>query len=200
LLDEIAALPTKEERRIARNDENTRQRIAAFVDKHGRLPKQKSKDRDEADLARQWAARRDRLCKDDPQMQAILDQYDKRPMRFEERYALVRDWAADQGRLPRQSDGEIFQAYETLRRSYYNIPEVKDLLSKYGRRPALPKMDIDRRLDQIEAFADEHDRLPTTAHSDEIQLARRWQNIKRRYGYLDRVVVLMERFPIQNRK
>ncbi len=200
LLDEIAALPTKNERRIAANDEKTRQRITAFVDKHGRLPKQKAEDRDERDLARQWSARRDRLCKDDPQMQAILDQYDKRPMKFEERYALVRDWAAEQGRLPRQADGDIFQYYETLRRSYYNVPEVKDLLNKYGRRPALPKTDIDARLDQIEAFANEHGRLPSTAHSDEIQLARRWQNIKRRYGLLERVTALMERFPIQNRR
>lgn len=133
-------------------------------------------------------------------MQAILDQYDKRPMKFEERYALVRDWAAEQGRLPRQADGDIFQYYETLRRSYYNVPEVKDLLNKYGRRPALPKTDIDARLDQIEAFANEHGRLPSTAHSDEIQLARRWQNIKRRYGLLERVTALMERFPIQNRR
>ena len=133
-------------------------------------------------------------------MQAILDQYDTRPMKFEERYALIRDWAAEHNRLPRKADGDIFQTYDTLRRSYYNVPEVQDLLKKYGARPSQPKNDIDARLDQIEAFANEHGRMPSTAHSDELQLARRWHNIKRRYGLLDRVVALMERFPIQNRK
>ena len=188
------------ERRTAMTDEKTKQRIVAFVDKHKRLPKQKAKNRDEATLARQWEARRNRLCKDDPMMQAILDQFDTRPKKFEDRYAFVRDWAAGHKRLPRRADGYVFQAYDYMRRSYYNVPEVKALLNKYGARPSIPKIDIGERLDQIEAFANEHDRLPTTAHSEEMLLGRRWQSIKRRYGNLDRVVALIERFPIQNRK
>ena len=200
LLAEIDALPSPGEQKQTRNDEWVRREIVRFTDLYHRLPKTKGGDKAETTLARLWASRRDRLCQDDPQMQAILDQYDRRPMKFKERYALVRDWAAVQGRLPSKTDGDIFQAYDTLRRSYYNVPEVKDLLNKYGRRPAKPKTDIDARLDQIEAFANEHGRLPSTAHSDELQLARRWHNIKRRYGLLDRVVALVERFPIQNKK
>ena len=200
LLAEVDALPSPGEQKQARNDEWVRREIVRFTDLHHRLPKTKGGNKTETTLARLWASRRDRLCQDDQQMQAILDQYDHRPMKFEKRYALVREWAAVQGRLPRKADGNIFHTYDTLRRSYYNVPEVKDLLNKYGRRPAQPKADIDARLDQIEAFANEHGRLPSTAHSDELQLARRWHNIKRRYCLLDRVVALAERFPIQNRK
>ena len=200
LLEEIDALPKAGEQKLARNDEWVRREIVAFTDLHHRLPKTKGDDKAETTLARLWASRRDRLCQEDPQMQAILDQYDTRPLKFEERYALVRDWAAEYERLPRKADGDIYQAYETLRRSYYNVPEVQDLLKKYGARPSQPKTDIDGRLDQIEAFANEHNRLPSTAHSNELQLARRWHQIKRRYGLLERVVALTERFPIQNRR
>lgn len=200
LLEEIDTLPKAGEQKQARNDEWVRREIVAFTDRHHRMPKTKAGDKAETTLARLWATRRDRLCQDDPQMQAILDQYDTRPLKFEERYALIRDWAAEHDRLPRKADGDIFHTYDTLRRSYYNVPEVQDLLKKYGAHPSQPKADIDARLDQIEAFANEHGRLPSTAHSDELQLARRWHNIKRRYGLLDRVVTLMERFPIQNRK
>ena len=200
ILAEINALPSSGEQKLSRNDEWVRREIVAFTDLHHRLPKTKNGDKAEITLARLWASRRDRLCQDDPQMQAILDQYDHRPMKFEARYALVRDWAAVQGRLPRQADGDIFQAYDTLRRSYCNMPEVKDLLNKYGRRPAQPKAATDARLDQIEAFANKHGCLQTKAHSDELQMARSWDNIKRRYGLLDRVVALVERFLIQNKK
>ena len=200
LLEEIDALPSAGEQKQARNDEWVRREIVAFTDKHHCMPKTNSKDKSEATLARLWASRRDRLCQENPQMQAILDQYDARPMKFEERYTLIRDWAVEHDRLPRKADGDIFQAYDTLRRSYYNVPEVQNLLKKYGARPAKPKTDIDARIDQIEAFANKYGRLPSTAHSDELQLARRWHNIKRRYGLLDRVVSLMDRFPIQNRK
>ena len=198
LLEDIDALPSAGEQKQARNDEWVRREIIAFTDLHHRMPKKRSGDNAEITLARLWASRRDRLCQDDPAMQAILDQYDNRPMKFEERYATVRDWAAEHDRLPRKADGGIFQTYETLRRCYYNVPEVQGLLRKYGARPAQPKIDIDARLNQIEAFAREHGRLPSTAHSDELQLARRWHNIKRRYGLLARVVALIERFPIQN--
>ena len=200
LLDEIEALPMPGEQKLSRNDAWVKKQIIAFTDRYHRMPKTRNADKAEVGLARLWSTRRDRMCKEDPQMQALLDQYDHRPMKFEKRYATIRDWASEHGRLPKKVDGDIFQIYDTLRRSYYNVPEVTDLLGKYGAHPTKPKTDIDARLDEIEAFADEHGRMPSTAHSSELRLARRWQNIKRRYGLLDRVVALIERFPIQNRK
>ena len=84
--------------------------------------------------------------------------------------------------------------------AYSNVPEVRDLLAKYGRRPPQPKIDVGAILGQTESFADWHGRLPSTSHSDEMKLAKHWQYVKRRYGNLDRVVELVERFPIQNRR
>ena len=199
LLDEIAALPTKSEQMVAKNDEKTRQRIIAFVEEHHRLPKFNA-GKEEKRLANNWAARRDRLCQDDPVMQAIADQYDVRPKNFESRYAIVRDWAAEHGRLPNRYDKDVFVHYKVLRDTYRNTPEVQDLLSKYGSRVTNYYVDIDGRLDQIEAFADQHDRLPSTAHSDEMRLGRWWVNIKKHHSSLPRVIALRERFPIQNRK
>ena len=198
LLDEIASWPTAGDARRAKNDEEAKRKIIEFVEEHNRLPKY-GDNAEESALAAQWTARRNRLCEDDPVMQAILDQYDRRPLKLEKRYAVVRDWVVKNGRMPRKTDGDIYQKAEVLRRTYRYVPEVHALLEKYGRKQKL-RVDLDGRLDQIEAFANEHGRLPSTAHSSEVKLGRWWVNAKRNYGSYPRIVSLIERFPIQNRK
>lgn len=198
LLEEIDKLP-KRATYIARNDKRTKQQILEFVNEYHRLPKHTIKE--EKNLADNWAARRDRLCAEYPEMQAIRDQYEVRPPKFEERYARVRDWSAEHGRLPRRTDKEegLYHDYITLRDTYRSTPEVQALLKKYG-SVLMTRVDIDARLDQIEAFADERGRLPTTAHSDEVQLGRWWVNLKKHNGTHPRVTALKARFPIQNKK
>jgi superfamily II DNA or RNA helicase len=195
LLEEIASWPSYGEKMRASHDDEVKRLIIGFVDKNGRLPEKKT---DEMYLYKQWRARRDRLC-EDPVMQAIRDRYENRPLKFEQRYALVRDWSLEHDRLPNRKDGDIYQKYETLRRSYLNTPEVRALHRKYAAQTNKRSINMEFRLDQIEAFADSHNRLPSTAHSDEMQLGRWWVNIKRRYGTYQRVTALKERFPIQNR-
>ena len=189
------------ERRQKNCDDRVKQQIIAFVNEHHRLPKYSVKGNYEYNLTAQWRERCDRICADDPQMQAIRDQYEVRPPKFEERYARVRDWSAEHGRLPRRTDKDdgIYHDYIALRDTYRSTPEVQSLLKKYG-SVLVTRVNLDARLDQIESFADEYGRLPTTSRSNEVQLGRWWVNLKRRYGTHPRVTALKERFPIQNRK
>lgn len=202
LMAEIAALPTKGEKLIAKNDETTKKRILTFVDEHMRLPKYGSEDKDESDLAHQWVARRDRLCKNDAQMQAIRDQYDRGHLKYEVRYRKVRDWAAKHGRLPRLGD-EIYYMWYGLVYSYRYTPEVQALAEKYGYKiQGKKRADVEEYLDGIEAFADEHNRLPSSASKDkdEKRQGGRWVRIKHFHTNHPRVIALKERFPIQNRR
>lgn len=198
LLEEIGKLP-RMAGMVARNDKRTKQQIIEFVNEHHRLPKHNIKE--EKHLADNWMARRDRLCAEDPMMQAIRDQYEVRPPKFEERYIKVRDWAAEHGRLPSKNDGYggVHHDYVVLRDSYRSTPEVQALLKKYGSR-LFTRVNVEARLDQIERFADEYGRLPSTAHSDEMQLGRWWVNLKKHQGTHLRVIALKERFPLQNKK
>ena len=199
ILEEIDSWPKANVKRQMANDEEFKHKIIDFVDANHRLPKFNKKKEEEYKLAAQWNGRRDRICMDDPVMQAILDKYDRRPLKFGDRYKLVRDWALEHGRLPTAKDGDIYQKYETLNRSYIHTPEVQALRKKYVASESKRRVNIDDRLDQIEAFAEVHNRLPSTAHSDEMKLGRWWVNIKRRNGSYQRVTALKERFPIQNR-
>lgn len=206
LLDEIDSWPSPGERRQLQNDEETKKNIISFVEKNGRLPKcdrknNKSLEYSEYSLALQWRTRRDRLCKDDAYMQAIRDQYEKRPLKFEERYSYVRDWAAEHGRLPGVADKEVYHKWDTLRRNYNTTPEVQALMKKYGAKLPRPAIDIDSVLAEIKDWSDKHGRMPSSAAKERVEkkLGTRWVRIKRVYAYMPQVETLKEKFPIQNR-
>lgn len=202
LLEGIASWPSPGDALRAKNDEDVKRKIIVFVDEHHRLPRYCSEYTSESALAKQWAARRDRLCQNDPVMQAILDQYDNRPLKFEERYALIRDWAAEHGRLPKKADKEVYEKWCTLNRGYRNTPEVKALREKYGLIDMGARGDITGMLEEIVAWTDKHNRMPSPASKDRVEkrLGGRWHRIKRFHGDHQIVVMLRERFPIQNRK
>jgi hypothetical protein len=79
---EIAALIADKlspaEKRRKNNDEKIKRQMLSFIEKNHRLPRYTEKGSDEYRLASQWAARRDRICADDPQMQELIMKYDKK--------------------------------------------------------------------------------------------------------------------------
>ena len=135
-------------------------------------------------------------------MQAIFDQHDYRPMKFEERYALIRDWAAEHGHLPKRTDKDVYEKWCTLNRSYRSTPEVKALRQKYGVREVATRNDITGMLNEIVLWSDEHGHMPSSASKDRLEkrLGARWARIKRLHGDHQLVTVLKERFSIQNRR
>jgi hypothetical protein len=184
------------------SDEQVKREILAFVEKNNRLPSRRvDKPEEERKLCNLWKSRFSRLA-EDPQMQAIADAYTRKPVKMEDALAKVRDFCLTNGRLPRKKDVEVYRYWMTLFNNYIHIPSVKDMAEKYGYRHQSPRIDIEGILDDVKAFADKHGKLPSSAAKDHIEkkLGKRWNRIKRRYADNPKVIVLIERFPIQNRK
>ncbi len=203
LLDEIASWPSQGCRLRHRNDQEVKELIIAFADKHHRLPLCNASDPEESRLACQWQARRNRLC-NDPVVQSISDMYERRKLSFGERYAAVRDWSEEHGKLPtRKDNGDVYQKWCGLTRDYRQTPEVQSLMRKYGYRQTASRIDIDAVMAELHAFADGHGRLPSSSSRDrsEKRLGCRWIRLKHgRYADHPKVTELIERYPIQNRK
>lgn len=185
------------------SDEDLKRRIVEFVDKHHRLPSANSTGAplDEVYLRTRWNARYDRLV-EDPQMQAIADAYCRKTYNLEQSLTLVREFCNGNGRLPTKKDTGIYRDWTFLRENHLHVPSVRGLAEKYGYRHQSPRIDIEGILDAIKAFADRVGRLPSSAAKDkeEKKLGVRWSRLKRRYADNPKIIALMERFPIQNRR
>ena len=200
LLKKMESYQSLRDQKTAVDDADVARRMKEFVLEHHRMPCYKEGSTDEeARLHNQWNFRKNRICANDPEMQALVDQYARKFHKFDECYQLVRDWAAEHGKLPGKADKDVYHQWTYLRDNHRCSPEVHALMERYGYRHSRGRTDVEWRLDKIEAFVNEHGRLPSTAHSDEIRIARWWHNIKRKNANLQRVTALMERFPIQNR-
>lgn len=197
-VQQLAAAKDASHQRMS--DEELSARIKDFVARHNRLPMQSNPD--ERSLWSSFSHRKDRLRADNPEIQAIYDIYAKRKQTYEDFYRAVRDFCQRESRLPRKADGDIYRQWDRLRATYIHVPEVASLARQYGYKPGKPLLDIDAILNSILTFCDEHGRMPSTVATDraEKKLGRHWSRLKRRYADHPTVTVLMERYPIQNRK
>ena len=180
------------------SDEDYKKELKAFVAKKNRFPS--SRIPEEAPLLNKWNARKYRMLKD-PEMQAIADMYIKPKRSFDDDYAKVKTFCIEKGRFPGKKDEE-YRSWVSLRENYLSHPAVKSLAEKYGFRKQSARIDIDGILNEVTMWSDKHGKLPSSVAKDmyEKKLGQRYCRIKKRYADNPKVIMLKEKYPIQNRK
>ena len=121
--------------------------------------------------------------------------------------APVVEFVRREHRTPRaMREGEEKHLYNILanaRYKYADHPDVAALLLEIDTLNDSKPHAIDILLDKVEAFANEHGYLPSSSKygsEEERQLASNWYNFaKRRYGHLQRVKEINDRYPNKHR-
>lgn len=180
---EVQALRNQYGRPMGKPYEERLAQVRAFCTQHGRLPKSRVKEeREEYD---NWGALLG-AHRQKPEVQALMEQYGRVVVSYEERMRQATTFCEKHNRLPNpKTEQEEYANWKNLWATYKDRLEVQALRDRYEKK----QMAFEERIAMATAFCRKHDRVPGKADGKE---KNNWHYLLVHYGDNREVLKLRE--------